>query len=148
MSFKLLRARITTHIKDALAAETISEPIEYPNIRFNQPESGAWMRLTIVPGRTNPTAVGGASQRRRRTVAVVTVQVFIPEQEGTDRAYEICDALSRQLDYKREGTNDVPNNERLVINYRTFGITPAATNKGFSQHNLQCDILSDMLETA
>ena len=142
MSFDKTRERISTLVQAALTAEGITTPLQFPNVRFQQPEDGPWMRLNINMASTNPIAIGDASQRRRRTPAVVTIQFFEVENEGTKAAQQAADALSRQLDYANDTT--VAGGERLTIYFRTIGITQVGSLNGFDQHNIQITLQIDM----
>lgn len=79
--------------------------IDYQNHPFKQPTS-AWGRLTISCGKTTPQALGGPSRKVTRTPFILTLQLFIPINEGTKAAAAAADIMAK-LDHTSTGSSTV-----------------------------------------
>lgn len=107
-------------------------PVEHENLRFQQPSTGPWGRLTLVTGDTEPAAIGTGAGRLERTPFVLFMQVFMPENTGTKIARQAADAM-RALDRMSI------QKDALTVNFRTAGLTPAPnpSNTGLVAYNVQ-----------
>lgn len=137
MSLEAARAEMTSLIQAALTAESIATPIEYPNTKLVRPEAAAWMRLTLQTGATVPTAIGDRTQKRSRTPVQIVLQVFLPEESGTQLAYQIHGKLgAKQLDYSTSSRADTDTLTTAFVNLETMAIAPIGVSEGFQQFNL------------
>ena len=79
------RDEITGVFRTAWLADDDSKnlPVQYPDVRFDPPDDGAWARLTIQHTQGGETSLTNANgQRVYGHVGIVTVQVFTPSGEG------------------------------------------------------------------
>lgn len=118
-------------------------PVEHENLRFQQPSSGPWGRLTLVTGDTEPAAIGSGAGRLERTAFVLFLQIFMPENTGTKIARQAADVMRSldRLSIHQPG---------LTINFRTAGYTPAPNpaNTGLAAYNVQIPGQYDLGATA
>ena len=95
--------------------------IEIENQPFSQPSGQTWYRLTFRPGDTNRASLGG-DKAMNRTVFLLILQVFIPEQGGTKEAYQAADVMSG-LDGRQISQ------EGLTVHFQTAGLSKGAIPK-------------------
>ena len=142
MSHDLYRGVILNAVQAALAAESISYPVEWPNRDLERDTAGPWLRVTLTPGETVPQSLGVAEQRMERTPVILVVQCFLSLDRGTSDAYELADALARQMDYQVHRAIDLVNDRRVDIHCRTWAIRDIGLRDGLHQFNLtlQCTV--------
>lgn len=79
---------------------TATSPIPAPYYFAGQPSRvsernrEAWVRLTIVPQSTVQTALSGVSGRRKRTVGLIQVDIYVPTAQGEGAAQRLCDDVA------------------------------------------------------
>lgn len=134
MTFEKLRDRCTTLVQAALAAGAITDPVEWPNVKFAQPATGCWLRFTIQSGNSSPASLGTRTQQRKDTPLILILQVFVPIEGGSKRPYQIADALSQQMDLTTERTT--AGTRKLTLSFETWSIEPIGATGGFQQFNL------------
>jgi len=83
-----IRSRFATQF--ALIQPTV--PIHYDNDAGDPPDSGPWVRLTILDGDASQVSLGAT--RRWRNPGVVTIQVFVEVGIGDGLAREIADDVA------------------------------------------------------
>lgn len=67
-------------------------PVHWPNtMRFEPPQDGAWVRLSVQWGAGHPAAIGRVFYRY---AGVVQVQVFVPQGTGNALLDTLCEAAA------------------------------------------------------
>lgn len=94
MSFKTTTSQILGDFATKLAGSSFSAtPVAYPNVPFEQPSRSPWMVINVIPGTSRRRTIGGATNRWSQTGGV-TVQVKVPEGEGTGDLYDIVETVA------------------------------------------------------
>tara|TARA_R110000803_G_scaffold209965_3_gene280589 strand:- start:17944 stop:18405 length:462 start_codon:yes stop_codon:yes gene_type:complete len=129
------RKEIISQVKAALDAESITA-VEWPSMRFEQPEGLPWYRVTIQQGQSNPAALG--PQKLNRSPFVIFLQVFLPIENltGDSAAYVAADALG-SLNNTDATRTDGPTGTRAAVKFRVTSAPSFVTKDGaFEQHNV------------
>lgn len=94
MSFKSTTSQILADFATKLAwSPFASVPVAYPNVPFEQPNRSPWMVINVIPGTSRSRTIGGSTNRWSQTGGV-TVQVKVPEGEGTGDLYDIVETVA------------------------------------------------------
>jgi hypothetical protein len=115
----------------AVDAANLTYPIEYQNLPFEQPEKGPWGRYTLGMGTTEPAALGTQGAKMDRTPFFVTVQVFIPINEGTLPAYA-TEAAMALMNYRKLRSPD----GKTVVHLRTASLSQGTEQDGLTGFNV------------
>jgi len=95
------RALLEKHFLDGWASTT---PVQFENVKFEEPKNRAWVRLTIVNGAGFPLSINvGMSERHN---GVVIAQIFTPKDQGTAEAKVLADKVSDIFRTKRISYGD------------------------------------------
>jgi hypothetical protein len=129
MSHEAARAQIMTSWQTAWTAAALAYPVEHDNQPFTRPDKAPWCRLTLLPGETVPKAIGTAGGER--TVFVLSLQVFLPDDEGTLPAYKAADAMRRlnRVQAKNQAGT-------AIVNIQTASIADAGKFSQIRQFNV------------
>ena len=119
-------------IRERVNANRGSVFVAYPNAEFTIPNSGPWIRVSIVPGETRAIEMGGTKTFRQ--VGVVVLQLFDNVGKGDGALLELADTLTPVL--------------RSVIDSGVTLRTPSLsrigpTDGGWYQMNLTCPYHAD-----
>ncbi len=134
MSHDLARSTVAAAWKAVWDASSVADlPVEFQNQPFKRPQNVPWGRYTLLPGETEPAALGAEGLKMERTPFVLIVQVFHPEDTGTRKAYQASDAM-RGLNYSRH-RQDYPGGF-VVVNFNTSGLTPGVAEDGLDAFNV------------
>jgi hypothetical protein len=79
---------IREHFKEVFA-DVQSVPVQYDNAHFDPPNSGPWVRLSILGGATSRTAA-----ERYRTSGIVDAAIFTPVGAGDQQALSLADRVA------------------------------------------------------
>lgn len=133
MSHEAARRMIAQAWKDVWVPGPLSTtvPIEYQNQKFSKPQSGPWGRYTLLPGETNPAALGVNGAKIDRTPFFLTIQVFIPEEGGTSVAFQVSDILANLNTQQR-----LSDDRKTVVSFYSAGLTPGAAEDGVDAFNV------------
>ena len=88
MSYADERNAIAGRFDSLWAART---PVAWPNVGFDVPDKGAWVRLTIINGDATQRSIGNPGANVHRHNGVITVQVFVPIDSGIHTARDLAD---------------------------------------------------------
>lgn len=129
------RKQITLYVQQALLSAGIpSASIEWPNLRFKQPETGPWWRVTILFGESQPAALG--PQKLNRTPFSVVVQVFMPTGTGVTAS----DTTADELGQWNNTTNKATDPASGTVAHVKFRVASAPVfvqaADGFEQYNV------------
>lgn len=117
MSHEAARQLITSTVKDVLDASSLATKslVEWPLLPFTRPTNPPWHKFNLIPGDTEPAALG---DRMERTPFVVTIQTFFPDEStgGTKPVWDLADVL-RSMNYAVARSPD----GKTVVNFRTWG---------------------------
>lgn len=92
-----LRDAILTRFKAQWDTLEPAVPVAYDGFAFTPPADGTeWVRVTVMPGQAQQASLSGPT-RRWRTPGVVTVQVFVPKDKGTDRVLDLIGDIRTAL---------------------------------------------------
>lgn len=120
MPFESLTRSIETVFDDSYSAT----PVAYENVPFDPP-SGAWVRLTVVNGGGATFGLTGAQPIVRDT-GVISVQVFVPENTGTQAAKALVDSIVPIYEHTQfDG----------IVAY-TASVAPVGISDGWHQTNI------------
>jgi len=137
MTLAFIRERILTDLKTALETSPVvvaAAAVHWPNIRFQEPASGEWIRVTLQTGDTNPMALGDQENTRKRTTFVLLLQMFLPIETGTAKAYQALDKLSERMDFDQRVANN--GTRKVTLRYRTWSIRESGEINGKQQFQL------------
>lgn len=128
MDTEATRAAIFDHFKTGWTGSIASAiPVKYPGQKWVQPTSGKWASLSLQLGDRDSAAIGAA---RVRQVGVVTLQIFVPEGEGTAPGYKAADHFGSFMD----AAQLVPATG-LVITFEHAGVSGPFPSGTFQQLN-------------
>lgn len=99
MSFQDERSAIEKRFADNWTGTTAAK-VRYENAPFNQPKTGAWVALTIRDGIAQQASI--SSQPLNRYPGIVVIDIFVPENTGTDEARrlaELAAAIFRNVQF-------------------------------------------------
>jgi len=138
------RAAILSAIQTGWAS---APPIEmvYSTDERTSEEKTPWGRASIQIGDTNAAAVG---DRHVRAVAVLFVQVFLPEKTGTKAAFQTADKLDDLLRFQRIPVADVAGWDiHLESEGGCKGPLPAGKREGYDQMQIQMTFRLEAINT-
>lgn len=73
------------------AAQSPALTVAWPNINFDTPASGGYLRPTFLPAQTFSFGLASGSSNQYR--GIFQVDVFWPENDGLPNALEVADAV-------------------------------------------------------
>ena len=118
-----IRARFQTEVVDSLFPTV---PVIYDNQLAEPPDSGTWMRVTILPGTSFQAALGGTKSFRHPFVMVV--QLFNDIGTGTTRLQELADGIVPVFRGRTENS----------IAYKTPSVVSVGRFEKWFQWNVSC----------
>lgn len=130
----IMQEFVTAWNASAFGPTNDNEPIGYENMPFEQPETGRFFKLYLLPGNTEPAAIGPA--KLNRTPFALMLQCFIPEREGSIKAWEAADIMA-ELDYKTGYATHIASDTRIHYKFRTAGSVQSIGKDGpWAQFNV------------
>lgn len=143
--FEATRAAITARFQAGFVQLPVPDPpalpveflpCAYDNQPFSNPKESAWARFHIVEGDRTNAAVGVDFQR---SVGVIYLQIFVPENGGTKPATDCGDKLASIFDNADFGPAG------LQIICRTVSLRRIGKHAegGWMQHNAQVNYQAD-----
>jgi hypothetical protein len=90
MSYEAERASIEGRLNDNWSTTAIA----YENVDFDPPNDTAWVRLSILNGESRYRTVNNG----KRHTGVISVQLFVPRNSGTNTARNYADTLAGIFD--------------------------------------------------
>lgn len=109
-----IESRFTTNY----AAAT---PVQYENIDFAQPSEAAWVSLRILSGDGNQVSIGTARQVDR-FAGIIQVDIYTPENGGTNAARVIGDSVFTIFNRAQFSTGDSGTITCRTPGYRSLGV--------------------------
>ena len=85
----------------------VTAPVQYPNTSFTPPNDAAWVRLTIADAGATWASFGDPGNNVERNVGLVTVQIFVPVDQGEGEALELADQARAVFRSWRDVTSGV-----------------------------------------
>ncbi len=86
----VIRNRFDEQVTDLISTTL---PVHYDNVDFEIPNDGSrWCRFSILEGDSQQVAMGGS--KRVRTPGVITIEIFIPINEGNQEALNVADFVA------------------------------------------------------
>ena len=107
-------------------------PVRYPNRPFKEPRGAVWGSFSIQLASTEFSALG---KNEERTMGVLYLQVFCPEESGTKAAYEARDIVAAALMGQTISAGSNGAVEFWETSLREVGLDPA----GLYQVNVMTD---------
>lgn len=136
--FEPARQAITRMFQDGWDGEG-ALPVAFDNRPFRQPAT-PWARFAIRFGKRVAAAIG---PNFARTPGFLALQIFVPEEKGTQPAVEAADKLSGIFDHQRLGVYredlHVGDVQFETVERQTIG----RTGDGWWQENALCDLRFD-----
>jgi len=138
MSFDAERQAIESRFAanfTSLAADRIA----YENVKFKQPTSGSWVRLTIRNGDARQASI--ANSPLNRYIGVIVVDVFVPEDTGTATARQLAEsaaAVFRNVQFSVTGSG--------TITTRVPTIFPVGVQNGWLQLSMSVAFYRDIVD--
>lgn len=114
----------------------VTTPIAWPNVNFTPPSGEPWVRLEILPSGADQITIGASGGRTFRHDGMVTVQVFVPSNEGDGEARTLAEQAAVIFRGVTVGTI------RFLAPYTTTGGNDGA---GWYQVNVWCPYTRDTL---
>lgn len=127
--FEAERASIEAKFATGWANRT---PVAFDNNRFVPPASGAWVRLTIIPGDSFNASLG---INHVRNVGIISLQIFVPEDSGTRQARQLADQAAVILENQRFNG----------ISTRAASLVRAGESGSYLQFNLNAPYYRDVI---
>jgi len=125
MSSESLRKTLET----TMSLGWTATPVQYENSPFTKP-SDEWVRLTVIEGGGRTS--GGGSTVCVRDSGLVSLQIFVPENEGTATSNALKDTFKALFEHKRitdlDGGRDIKTYSASVI--------PVGVSSGWHQTNI------------
>lgn len=139
MNYEDLRRTLERHFKAAFQTGIpVAFPVQFENVTFRQPTGEPWGRFSIRLGDRSNASVGTT---HKRTVGLVYLQVFVPENRGTKPATELADRFAAAFD-DRELTTD----GGTMVQFRSASSeTIGLTGEGWHQTNLSVPFWADRI---
>lgn len=91
MSYTSLQA-ITNYLYTSLHADYPSLAIAFDNVSFNPDNVDEFVRITVMPATSNQLESGATSAFR--FTGTVIISVFVKENIGTNRMYQIVESIT------------------------------------------------------
>jgi hypothetical protein len=139
MSFADERAAIAGRFSSNWSGTT-ADRIRWENQKFRQPESGAWVSLSIRNGEARVAGIS-ANDPLNRYLGIIIVDVFVPEDTGTDTARTLADAAAaifRNVQFSAGSSG--------TITTRVPSIFPAGTRNGWYQLSMSVRYHRDKID--
>lgn len=140
MSFDSRREFITTMFQNGFTDPADpTKPfvaVGYENRPFTQPAGKAtWAKFSVREGTRGAATVG---KDENRTLGIVYLQLFTPENEGTKKAREAAQKLAEIFEHKS------PAGAAGAFTFRAVNLTPVGREPGgFYQFNATCEFWHD-----
>lgn len=99
-----------------------------------------WGRWSIQDGTARPGALGG---QMTRSVGILTLQVFLPDNAGVTLASQCADALAAIFDYKQFTSSWGSPARPMHLRFSTVSKIDAGIRDGQQQFNLQVQFERD-----
>lgn len=131
MKFEATRQLIAA----ALDAIEFPFPVEWEGGTSKPKAEKTYGRWTIQQGDVMPAVIGDG---HTRSVGIVHLQVFIPENGGTAAATLAADVMATALD--RLQLND----GEVYLTFDLVGMADAGRRDGYTQKNLACNFTRDV----
>jgi hypothetical protein len=112
--------------------------VKYENVSFSKP-SASWVSLYILNTEARRITLGDSTQIHRFP-GMIVVNIFTPEDEGTQEAREIADTVS---DIFRDAQFSAGSSG--LITCRTPSLDPVGTREGWYQVNVSTLFQRDKL---
>ncbi len=109
-----------------------TEPVEFPNMDFERPDSGGWARITIQDLDSSEMAIGG---QWKRSECLVVVQIFVPEKSGDALKSAMADAVTSALERK-----NVSEEGQHHIVFRRSSTNDVGTQQGSAEYQVNVSI--------
>lgn len=127
------RQAIQTALTNAWGTNPSPCPMTWDNQPKKHDPKGAWARASLIFGTTVGAAVGS---QFTRTTAIVQIQVFIPEGEGTAPATKGADRSDSVFQFQTVQFTTGGKPGTVTGDQGCTGPTPAGLEGGFQQYNL------------
>ena len=106
MSLESLREATSSLLQTALAASVYaSMPLKFDNVNFNTGPNMDYISFTIIPYDDKRASIG-TSNKYQKHYAYLVVEVYIRENTGTRRQYEIMEWAAKVFEEKSLPLND------------------------------------------
>lgn len=79
-------------IEKRLSDNWTTTPIQFDNVAFSAPADNTYVSLTIINGDADQIELGETPVHRH--IGVITIQVFVPVENGTNTARSYADSLA------------------------------------------------------
>lgn len=101
MSLDTLRAKITDMFQTAQATSAyVGEKVRIPNLAFDTPTESPYFAIYVVPVTSAKASIGTSASFRKHT-ALVSIEVYVPENKGTklllDRMQWVGDVFQEKV---------------------------------------------------
>ncbi len=82
-------------IENRFSSNFTATKVKYENVPFDQPDNASYVGLVILSGNGESTTigVGGSGRRNRRYAGIIQVDIFSPEDGGTNAARVLADTI-------------------------------------------------------
>ena len=122
-------------IESRLAAAWATTPIRYENVPFAAP-STPYVALFILDGEGNQVSLG--TPALRRWTGIIIVQVFVPQDTGTQIAKSYADTIGAIFDRAQFSSGNSGTIRCRVPSVKSIGIT-----NGWNQVNVSVPFIRD-----
>lgn len=110
-------------------------PVAWPDVKFEPPVEGPWMRFNMVHTNERQKTLNPVGSRRFRIYGIITVQVFVPYGFGRDLGYLIATVVKTAFRGASAGSD--------AIDFHTTRIIEAGQDGPWSQTNVMSDFVYD-----
>ena len=90
MSYEAERVSAEVAFETGWASAT---PIKYQNAPFTDPDGDEFVEFFVLSGPSNIASLGGVNTMHR-FIGFVQIDIYVPENTGTDRARELADTAA------------------------------------------------------
>ena len=122
-------------IESRLAAAWTTTPIRYENVPFAQ-QTTPYVALFILDGQGDQISLG--TPALRRWVGIIVVQVFVPQDTGTQLARSYADTIGAVFDRAQFSSGSSG-----MIRCRIPSVTVVGITNGWSQLNVTIPFIRD-----
>jgi hypothetical protein len=139
MSFALERSAIEGRFS-ANWSGTSADRVRYENVKFTIPTSGSWVSLKIVNGGARVAGIS-ANNPLNRYQGLIIVDVFVPEDTGTETARGLADSAAsifRNVQFSSGASG--------TITTRVPTITPVGIVEGWYQLSMSVGYHRDKVD--
>ena len=127
-------------IEARLTANWTTTPIQYDNVAFSAPADNKYISLVITNGSATQQELGATPMHRH--IGVVTIQVFVPVEAGTNEARGYADTLAGVF---RNAQFSAGSSGSILC--RSPSITRVGVNNGLYQLNVAVPYQRDVTYT-